>query len=393
MPWKETDVMGLRLEFVMKALSEKVPFVELCREYGIAPKTGYKWKERFLRGGTPALSNRSRRPKHARAELSEAVVCEMIRLKTAHMHWGPYKIREVYARLHRGEKVPSDTSFKRVLDKAGLVKRRKKRRSKEVGRIENRMEAKEPNEVWTVDFKGWWRTSDGERCEPLTVRDAYSRYILCALVPQDAKTETIRRIFEGLFTLYGLPCCIRSDNGTPFACRQALLGLTVLSAWWLALGIDVDRIAPGCPSQNGAHERMHRDIACEVERHARGTLNHQMAALEVWRQTFNRQRPHESLGMGLPCEVYKRSERPYRGTPDRIEYPLGSLTRLVSKTGHIRFKSTLIFITSALRGWHVGLKPDGSNGFTVYFGRLCLGTLDPSIASFQPTPGALRRKE
>jgi transposase InsO family protein len=161
------------------------------------------------------------------------------------------------------------------------------------------MESQEPNDIWTVDFKGWWYTVAGERCEPLTVRDDFTRYVLCASVPGNARSETVRQEFERLFTRYGLPRTIRSDNGRPFAMSRAPLGLSRLSAWWLALGIHLDRIDRGCPSQNGRHERLHRDIACELENQIEGGLEAQAAALEVWRRTFNQERPHEALGIVL----------------------------------------------------------------------------------------------
>ena len=179
-----------------------------------------------------------------------------MRLKLAHPNWGPRKIREIHARLHGAGSTPSESSFKRVLDRAGLVGRRRVRRSEDGGRLQSRAPAERPNDVWTVDFKGWWYTPSGERCEPLTVRDAHSRYVLCASLPADGRTATVRAEFERLFRKYGLPATIRSDNGAPFAARRSPLGLSRLSAWWVALGIDLDRIDPGRPDQNGRNAAM-----------------------------------------------------------------------------------------------------------------------------------------
>ncbi|GAG46561.1 unnamed protein product, partial [marine sediment metagenome] len=201
--------------------------------------------------------------------------------KEAHRAWGPRKIRTLYARVHPGEPTPSDSTFKRILDKAGLVEHRRKRRSSSCGRLENRIPAEHPNDVWTVDFKGWWYTTDGTRCEPLTIRDAYSRFVFCAAALDNAQTPTVRRQFERIFATYGLPRVIRSDNGSPFASTQAPLGLSRLSAWWIALGIDLDRIPPGRPDQNGGHERMHRDIAQEVQGRYDGDLRTWRAALDT----------------------------------------------------------------------------------------------------------------
>ena len=235
--------MEQRIEFAMKAL-RALNFRALCQEYGISAKTGYKWKERFLREGMEGMEERSRRPHGHAEQLDEEVVCEMVRLKLAHKNWGPRKIRELYRRRH-GE-VASESSFKRILEKAGLTEKRRRRRARESGRIWAGRKGAAPNEVWTVDFKGWWR-SRGRRCEPLTVRDEHSRYVLEVRAMEDARTETVRRSFERLFERQGLPQAIRSDNGSPFASVNGLLGLSRLSVWWVALGIDLERGRPAHP--------------------------------------------------------------------------------------------------------------------------------------------------
>jgi transposase InsO family protein len=385
MPWQEWDVMSLRLEFVLRSLNERTPFVELCREYGVSPKTGYKWKERFLQQGTWGLGDQSRRPLRSPDALSEDVVCRIVRLKEAHRAWGPRKIREVYTRLHKGQDLPSESSFKRVLDKAGLVEKRRTRRSGDAGRIQNRVVAEAPNDVWTVDFKGWWYTPNRERCEPFTVRDSRSRYLLASAILPDARTETVRQACERLFERYGLPRTIRSDNGRPFATNSAPMGLSRLSAWWLALGIDLDRIDPGCPYQNGAHERMHRDMATELEQRIDGDLAHHQAALDTWRHAFNHERPHEALGMRCPGEVYEPSSRHYEGTPDRLDYPEGFIERNVNGAGQIKLHGAVITVSQALREWNVGLKPQEENEYALYFANLCLGRIDLKTESFRPS--------
>ena len=261
MPWKETSVMNVRTEFVLRVFEAKVPFNDLCKEFGISRKTGYKWKERFLENGLEGLSDQSRRPVSSPQQLGENSVCSIVKLKLAHPSWGPRKIRMVFARSFPDCELPSDSTFKRVLDNSGLVERKTRKPSSESGRISNRIEAKRPNHVWTVDFKGWWRTGDNNRFEPLTIRDLYSRFVLCTQALSDSKTDSVKTAFERVFSTYGLPEVIRSDNGSPFAASNSPMGLSRLSAWWLALGIDLDRIPPARPDQNGAHERMHRDIA------------------------------------------------------------------------------------------------------------------------------------
>jgi putative transposase len=378
MPWKETDKMDQRIEFAMKAVITG-NFRQLCREYGISAKTGYKWRERFLRYGWEGMAEESRRPHGHAAQLSEAVVCEMVRLKQAHPHWGPRKIQALYGRQHEGRELPSESSFKRVLERAGLTKPRRVRRSEPGGRLAQGRKAEKPNDIWTVDFKGWWKDAQGLRVEPLTVRDEHSRMLLEMRLLADSCGQTVRECFERLFREHGLPGAIRSDNGAPFASR-GLLGLSKLSAWWLALGIDLERSRPGCPQDNGAHERMHRDVRQELQA---GRIGRDQPAFDLWRQEYNTERPHEALGMKTPAEIYRRSERAYAGAPQEIDYG-GAQTRLVNhNTGAIKYEGTSLFITTALGGWCVGLKPRNDNMVEVWFSRLLLGHIDPPTASFQ----------
>ena len=292
MPWKEIDAMNQRVEFVLRALRTE-NFRELCREYGISAKTGYKWKERFLEYGLAGMGEESRRPKSSPGGLDEAVVCEIIRLKERHRSWGARKLRHLYMRAHG--QAPSESSLKRVLMRAGLVEPRRLRKRQEAGRLFSGRRAKEPNEVWTVDFKGWWYTAGG-RCEPLTVRDEASRYVLELRRLADARTETVRACFEGLFERYGVPGAIRSDNGSPFANVEGVLGLTRLSAWWVTLGIDLERGRPGCPQDNGGHERLHLDIGRELEAHRLGEYQ---SELEEWRKIFNEERRMRPWGCAV----------------------------------------------------------------------------------------------
>jgi transposase InsO family protein len=374
MPWKKSEPMEQRMEFGLKALQTD-NFRALCQEYGISPKTGYKWRERMLRYGLAGMAEQSRRPRSHADELAEGVICEMVRLKQAHRHWGPRKIRELYLRKHGT--AASESSFKRVLERAGLTQPRRRRvRAAQAGRLWSGQRAQAPNEVWTVDFKGWWYDVDGRRCEPLTVRDEHSRYVLELRRMADARTATVRDCFERLFERHGLPGAIRSDNGSPFAHVRGLLGLSRLSAWWVALGIDLERGRPGHPQDNGGHERLHRDIRTELEP---GTA--QQEALDLWRQEFNHERPHEALGMRCPGEVYQKSQRLYEGSPEDLEYP-GLHARRVGPQGRIMWGGMPLFITTSLAGWSVGLKPMENGRLEVWFGRLLLGWIDPATESF-----------
>jgi len=281
-------------------------------------------------------------------QLSESQVCEMVKLKLAHRYWGPRKIRTLYHRCHG--QAPSESSFKRILEQVGLTQPRRVREGpREGGRLSSGRRGQSPNEVWTVDFKGWWRWGEGSRCEPLTIRDEFSRYVLGLRAMDNARTQTVREAFEGIFERHGLPEAIRSDNGAPFASVQALHGLSRLSAWWVALGlgIDLERGRPAHPQDNGGHERLHRDIAAELECLGQGA---RPEALELWREQFNRERPHEALEMRCPVELYCDSTRRYSGAEVQLSYP-GMATRLVNKNGKFSWKQQRY---SSVEAWRAG---------------------------------------
>jgi putative transposase len=388
MPWTETDVMDQRTEFVLRVLRNVERFGEVCREFGISRKTGYKWKQRFLEEGLSGLGDQSRRPETSPNELGESMVCQIVKLRMAHPTWGARKLRAVLERTVAKESLPSESSFKRVLDKAGLVQRRRRLAAGQSGRLQTPTRAERPNQVWTIDFKGWWYTRNRTRFEPLTIRDDFSRYVLCARALEDARSETVRGQMMEVFERYGLPEVIRSDNGAPFAASKSPLGLSRLSAWWLSLGIDLDRIAPGRPDQNGGHERMHRDIALELECQASDDSAGQQAELDVWRQTFNEERPHEALGMRVPQEVYRVSPRRFDPAPVDVVYPRECLVRKVNDKGFVKLHSRYVSISVALRGFPIGLESLNGNRRAVWFCRLCLGEIDCNTHKFHATPPA-----
>jgi putative transposase len=368
--------MDQRREFALKVLGT-LNFRALCQEYGISTKTGYKWRERFLRQGLEGMEEESRRPRSSPNQLSEGQVCEMVKLKLVHRHWGPRKIRTLYHRRHG--QAPSESSFKRVLEQVGLTQPRRVREGpREGGRLSSGRRAQGPNEVWTVDFKGWWRWGEAGRCEPLTVRDEFSRYVLELRAMDNARSQTVREAFERVFERHGLPEAIRSDNGAPFASVQALHGLSRLSAWWVALGIDLERGRPAHPQDNGGHERLHRDIAAELECMGQGAS---AEALELWREQFNRERPHEALGMRCPAELYRDSARRYNGAEVHLSYP-GMARRLVDKNGMLSWNQQKVFVTRSLAGWELGLQRTEKGQLEVWFGRLLLGYLDSMDLSF-----------
>ena len=385
MPWKETNKMEQKELFIKEMLKQDKPFKHLCAQFGISEKTGYKWKKRFYEMGKAGLEEESRNPSHAN-QIDGDTAAELIRIKNAHRAWGPKKIREIYARAYPNKSVPSLSSVKRILSKAGLVEKRiiRKPASSDCPRLQQQIQAAEPNDVWCIDFKGWWK-SNGEICEPFTVRDKLSRKILCAQLMTSKTSESVRAVMTSLFRKYGLPKAIHSDNGSPFAAPNGLLNLTCLSAWWITLGIMPDRSLNGVPGQNGSLERMHADIAREIEGKIPGGIKANQAVLDAWVDEYNSVRPNEAIEMKTPDEVYTVSERKYIGDYDEIDYPMGFQVRKVTKSGEIIVNSIRVTIGCALRGLQVGLKPSQEeNIYDVFLADFLLGTLDMNSTCFIP---------
>jgi len=364
--------MDQRMEFCLKALRGS-NFRQLCREYNISTKTGYKWRERFLERGYQGLEELSRRPHQHPEQVEGEQVCEIVRLKRQFPFWGARKIAELYRR--RGRARLSESTVKRILERSGLVQKRARRKASQSGRLSSGRKAQAVNQVWTVDFKGWWWQGT-QRCQPLSVRDEYSRYILELRALKDGRSQSVRESFESLFERYGLPEAIRSDNGTPFGSSQAVWGLSRLSAWWMAVGIELERGRPGHPQDNGAHERMHRDIGLELEALSRGD----QSSLDLWRQAYNEQRPHEALGMRYPCEVYQKSQREYEPV-DQLDYQQMA-SRKVRSSGAISWNDKALLISKSLAGWDVGLKRNAQGELEVWFARLLLGWIEPVSECF-----------
>jgi hypothetical protein len=243
-----------------------------------------------------------------------------------------------------------------------------------------------PNDVWTVDFKGWWRLRDGCRCEPLTVRDAFSRFILAVRLPGGTNTAKIQAEFVRIFQTYGLPKVIRSDNGSPFAAKGSPLGLSRLSAWWVGLGIELDRGRPAHPQDNGGHERMHKDLDAELARHVQPNTKSQQAACDVWREEFNWRRPHDALGGRCPGDVYRKSERLFRQSSGTIEYGKGYFPRKISSAGTLKWRRASIFISTALASCEVGVRMATHDTLEVWLNYLLLGTIELQTRSFPGAP-------
>jgi len=371
--------MDLRSHFVLAASSPGANVSQLCREYGVSRTNGYKWIRRFQMEGQAGLEDRSRRPKTL-SGIGGEVVLRIIELRRRYPKWGPKKLRQLLLRSAARDDAPSAKTIARVLDRAGEPRVRKpRRRVRVVLREHEPLVADEPNDVWTADFKGWWRTRDGKRFEPLTIRDTFSRYVLCLEMLGSTRADVVKPAFERLFDSCGLPRVIRVDNGSPFACTSAPAGLSQLSAWWTSLGIRVSFSRPAHPQDNGAHERMHADVAAQLEADPADSLDVQQRAADRWRAEFNEVRPHEAIGMRTPSQLYVRSTRRYKGIqPPR--YHANCAVRRVSGSGCVRYLGKSLFISESLIGHDLALRPTRSGRIAARFYELDLGLFDLASA-------------
>lgn len=365
--------MDLREEFVLRAKTHGANVSALCREYGVSRKTGHKWIARFEEGGVEALKDLSRRPHRPVHGTDGETVLKVIEARHAHPRWGPKKLRAVLFRSG-WKRVPTVRTVARILERAGepLIRPRRRKAASTANQEAPRVKAEACNALWTVDFKGWWRTRDGKRCEPLTVRDAFTRFILCAKLMGSTRTEPVKQVFECLFEQYGLPDSIQVDNGPPFASTKARAGLTRLSAWWISLGIRVIRGRPGCPQDNGGHERMHGDMSLDLELFPADGAEAQQHDIDRWVEEFNHVRPHEALGMQVPAELYRSSQQRYRG-PLRACYPPEMQLRRVNANGSIRVDGNLLFLGTGLSAQDVAIERLEDDCLRVQYYTLNLG--------------------
>lgn len=380
MSWIRMNAEHLRLEFVLLASEPQVSLSEACRQFQISRKTGYKWRQRYRSEGLTGLMPRRRRPLRSPLQVGGDVVATLVRLRNDHETWGPKKLRVLLGREgFCSQPLPSLVTIGRILKRAGLTVAKRRGRPRHASVSGPLTVADGPNKVWTVDFKGWWRTGDGKRCEPLGIRDLYSRYILCLQPVKQVRTEALQQLFRQVFERYGLPEVIRSDNGAPFVAPTAPHGLTRLSAWWRTLGIGHDRIAPGHPQQNGSHERMHRDLAAEIARTPAESIAEETRRLETWRREYNLHRPHEALAMKTPAEVYRCSGRQLHQVRP-YNYPVTFRRVRVRNNGSIRLEGHKeIRVSAALAGLDVGLERVSDTGWRIWFCNL-------EVRSFIPEP-------
>jgi len=355
--------MDEKLRFVFSYERDEESMTALCERFEISRETGYVWLRRYRQLGAEGLVELNRAPAHHANQTPVSIEEAVLELRQAHMTWGPKKLKRILERDQPGRSWPATSTVGEIVKRAGLVVPRKKRR-KTAPYTEPLQHAVESNRVWCADFKGWFKSGDGTRIDPLTITDACSRYLLRSQAVAKTDTERVRAIFEAAFREFGLPWWIRTDNGPPFA-SSAVGGLSRLAVWWIKLGIVPERIEAGHPEQNGRHERMHRTLKLDL-RPAQDWRGQQLE-LDRFRHDYNEVRPHEALAMQTPGSVYQPSPRPYPERLPEVEYPDTMLVRAVKAHGHFRWKKHDVFLSEVLWGEQVGLLPVDDGVYTVYF--------------------------
>lgn len=354
MPWNQRSPMDLKMTFISDYLRRVCSIAELCRNFGISRKTGYKWISRYSIQGSIGLCDRSRRPRKSPTTIAEKVVQLLVEARRRHPTWGPKKLLVCLSRKHRSQVWPSNSTVSRILKTQGLVTPRRRRpRAGHPGKPLSSMNA--PNDVWTADFKGKFFTGDRRRCFPLTIGDGCTRFALewRGLLSPDLKGTW--KWFIRVFKEYGLPLTIRTDNGPPFAGR-GLARLSFLSLWWISLGITPELIELGRPDQNARHERMHRTLKQETASPPAWNLSAQQRRFNEYRHEYNYERPHEGLGQRTPGSLYRPSTRAYSGSTPAYEYPLDVEIRWVESNGAFSWKGRTIKLTRLLAHQHIALR-------------------------------------
>ena len=382
MPWKECSVMDERLRFVARVL-EGEAMSDVCREFGISRKTGYKLLKRYRDEGPVALCDRSRRPVRYANQLPYQVERLIIECKKDKPHWGARKIRELLVRRLAGDvRVPATSTIHAVMDRHGLVKRKLKRRRYKA-RGTPLSPGLNPNDLWCADFKGEFKLGNRRYCYPLTVTDHASRHIMMCEALELTREVPVIEAFERLFAEYGLPGAMRSDNGLPFASPNGLYNLSKLSVWWLRLGIAIERIKPGHPQQNGRHERMHLTLKQETARPPAINTIAQQEKFDAFVNEFNTERPHEALDMKCPADLYAASSRIYQGLPE-VDYPFHDSDIIVTACGRICMHSKKINVSTVLAGQRLGIKEVDDGIWLISFLTYDLGYIDLEQRTLQP---------
>lgn len=373
--------MDQRLAFMAEWLRDEWTMTELAERYGISRKTAYKWVDRYEADPAAGLRDRPRAPHtHGRA-MAASIRDAILALRGAHPHWGPKKLRAILRERQPGEPWPAASTMGDLLRRAGVSQPR--RRTRYIVPLTQPLAAAQAsNDVWTADFKGWFRTADQTRCDPLTVADACSRFVFCCRIVAPSE-RGVRPWFERAFREYGLPLAMRTDNGSPFATTGAG-HLSRLAVWWLKLGIQLDRIDRGHPEQNGRHERFHLTLQQETTTPPAATPAAQQRRFDRMRRGFNTERPHEALGQRPPVRLYTPSPRPY---PARLEDPWYDAThqvRRVRDRGQIKWGGDFVFVSEAVCGELVGLAETEGGDWRVHFMQVELGRIDRQTRRFTP---------
>jgi len=391
MPWKEASPMSERIRFIHDHQLGVYDMTELCQRYGVSRKTGYKWLRRFSEDGYEALKDRSRSPHSCPHKTPDRCVEAILEKKRRHPFWGAKKIVPRLRGKYPDEPWPAVSTGSAILERHGLVKSRGRSRKRgHAGRPDTPMT--EPNAVWTIDFKGQFKTRDGKYCYPLTVADGNSRFLLgCQGFLSPCLRDT-KKTMTTTFRNYGLPSIIRSDNGTPFA-SSAIGRISKLSVWWIKLGIYPELIEPAHPEQNGRHERMHRTLKAETARPPAGNLSAQQRRFNIFRTEYNEERPHEALGQVTPASVYTPSARPFLEHPPPIEYPGHFEVRRVSRNGGIRWNSNWVNVSHVLATEFIGFEEVDDDLWNVYFGPVWLGRFHEKELKIEDALGRKRRRK
>ena len=377
MPWQRCSKMDEKLRFVARLLEGEKRAV-LCREYDVSRKTGYKLFSRYKDQGYEGLTDRSRRPYRQGCRLPEAIEALILSLKREHPSWGAPKIREKIRRKALEIRLPAISTVHAVLHRHDLVNRPRRRRPKAQGTPLST--TRTPNDLWCADYKGEFMLADKRYCYPLTITDFASRYLLGCEALLTTKEKYAFGVFERVFKEFGLPKAIRTDNGVPFASPNSLFGLSKLAVWWLRLGIKIERIKPGNPQQNGRHERMHLTLKKEATKPAAKNLLQQQDKFDRFIDTYNRDRPHQAIGMQYPAELYQKSARPYQGIGE-LEYPFHDRTITVTHCGRICIGRRKINLSTVFAGQNVGVKEVSDNVWLVSFMQYDLGFFDQELGT------------
>jgi transposase InsO family protein len=381
MPFEETCVLDETVRFIAAYLEGEETMAAVCRDFGISRQWGYELVRRYRAEGAAGLKPRSRVPHRPGRAMAAAVADAVIALRCRHPSWGPKKLRAVLARQAPETVWPASSSMGDLLRREGLVRGRRRRRTR-LPLTQPFAPVEAPNDLWCIDFKGWFRTGDGKRCDPLTLSDADSRYLLvCRGVAPTL--DGVDPVVDAAFRRHGLPLAIRSDNGPPFAGNGAA-GLSRLAVKWIKLGIRLERTDPGSPQQNGRHERMHGTLKAETARPPADTPAAQQRRFDCFRREYNEERPHEALGQETPASRYRPSPRRYPARIEEPQYDAEHAVRRVRSNGEIRWGGDLIFVGEALIGEPVGVAETETGDWIVRFADLPVGLIDRRTRKLRP---------